>query len=169
MPGKTTFEYFQGKAHWAKLNAPDLEYQNWNVKVYLTPESYDKFMALKEPKGDVEGILNEVRKEEDGYSVVFRRPLAKMWSGVSTRLAPPTVVDKDGIPYGGNIGNGSDITVKCEVYQYNKPFKKGKGTAIRMLAVKVDHLIPFERGEETISEANKKASKGLEQDAPVLF
>jgi len=169
MPGKTTYEYFQGKAHWAKLNAPDYEFKNWNVKVYLTDDSYNKFMALKEDKGEVEGIMNTVRKEEDGYSVVFRRPMEKTWSGQVTRLAPPIVVDKDGVPYAGNIGNGSDVTVKCEVYNYNKPFKKGKGTAIRLHAVKVDHLVPYETENLTEEEEEAGVGKGLEAQHAQLF
>jgi hypothetical protein len=163
----TEYEYFQGKAHWAKLNTPDLQFNNWNVKVYLTPDSYDKFMKLREPKGGVDGILNEVRQEEDGYSVVFRRPCSKTWLGKETLLPPPIVVDKDGNPFSGGIGNGSDITVKCERYTYNKPFKKGKGTAIRMMGVRIDNLVPYERKD--LTKDQEIQIKGIDEQKAQLF
>jgi hypothetical protein len=121
-------------------------------------------MELKERKGEVEGILNEVKKDEDGYSVMFKRPMEK-WG---TQLTPPQMMDKDGNPWKGElIGNGSDITVKVECYQYKKPFNKGKGRAIRLAAVRVDNLIPFERREMTGEQLRQV--KGLDEQPPQLF
>lgn len=164
---RTEFHYFQGKAAWAKLHTPDVEYKTWNVKVYLTPDSYNKFMELREKRGEVEGILNECKQEEDGYSVVFRRPTEKTWDGVVKILTPPIVVDKDGQPWTQPIGNGSDITVKVERYTYNKPFKKGRGSAIRLVGVKVDNLVPYQRKEFTAAE--EKQVKGLDGQPAQLF
>lgn len=168
---KNSEVFFQGKASWPKLVVPDREYKNWNVKVHLTPESYNKFMDLKETKGETEGILNEVKKDEDGYFVVFKRPTEKTWKGKLEKLLPPILLDAEGRPMNTDIGigNGSDVTVKCEYYTYNKPFgRKGRGSAIRMIAVRVDNLVPYSRGD--FDESKEKAVAGLDdQPRQALF
>lgn len=163
-PRNLEFYYFQGKASWAKLIAPDIEFKNWNVKVHLTPESYDQFMKLREPQGDVAGILNEVKQDDDGYFVVFKRPTEKRYKDELKLFTPPEVLDSEGKPLRNVfIGNGSDVTVKVECYKYTKPFKQGRGRAIRLVSVMVDNLIPFERKDFTPEQEN--AVSGLEQQS----
>lgn len=167
MPLKTDYHYFQGKAMWARVVAPDLEYGNWSVKVYLTQDSYAKFMKLKEQDGDVEGIMNDVKQEEDGPAVTFKRPMKKVFKGVDTMLTPPVVLDKNNQPFAGEIGNGSDITVKVQRYTFKKPFGKGRGSAIRMEAVKVENLVPYTRDQ--MPQAFQNQAKGMEEVPPQLF
>lgn len=155
---------FQGKASWAKLITPDIEFKNWNVKLHLTPESYNQFMKLREDDGNIGGILNEVKKDEDGYFVILRRPMEK-WG---TLLPPPVITDKDGNPWRGeSIGNGSDITVKVECYKYKKPFNKGQGRAIRLVAVRVDNLVVYEKKDMTGQQLHAVA--GLDAAPKQLF
>lgn len=160
---KLPYVVFQGKASWPKLVNPDQEYKNWNVKVHLTPASYNLFMDLKEKKGEIDGILNEVKKDEDGYFVVFKRPTEKKWKDKVEQLQPPELLDHENRPLARDvmIGNGSDVTVKCEQYTYNKPFKKGMGRAIRMVAVRVDNLVPYTRKD--FNEYQTKAVEGLDE------
>jgi len=58
-------------------------------------------------------------------------------------FGPPKVVDADGNTWDENvlIGNGSDITVKINVWKGNK------ATKIRWDAVRVDNLVEYERPE----------------------
>ena len=51
---------------------------------------------------------------------------------------PPKVVDKDKKPYNGIIGNGSDVTVKIDVYD-TKYANKGH----RLVAVMVNNLVEY--------------------------
>jgi hypothetical protein len=164
---KSEYHYFQGKGMWARLQSPDLEYNNWSIKVYLTQDSYAKFMKLKESSNGVEGILNDVKNEEDGYAVTFKRPVSKEFKGVKTMMTPPVVLDKDNQPYAGEIGNGSDVTVKVVRYTYNRPFNKGKGSAIRMEAVKIETLVPYLKDQMPQSFQNQ--AKGIEEVPPQLF
>jgi hypothetical protein len=158
------FEFLQGKCMWARLNDPDVEYNTWSVRLYLTPDSYNKVMKLKEGTAGVDGILNEVKKDDEGYFITLRRPLTKEWGGKRQQLTPPILVDKDNQPFIDYIGNGSDITAKVTVYEYTKPFKKGKGTAIRLEAVKVDNLVPYKK--EQMSSFAQEAVKGLSEVKP---
>lgn len=139
--------YFKGKASWARVQLPDLEFKNWNIRVYLTPESLVEFNKLKEPKGDVEGILNEVKQDDEGSYITLKRPMFKNWGKGDEPLTPPEVIDANNqpIPNSTLIGNGSDVTVKVECYKYRKPFNKGQGRAIRLVGVKVEHMIPYSR------------------------
>lgn len=165
----TEWYYFQGKASWAKLITPDLEFKNWNIKVHLTPDSYNQFMKLKEPDGEIDGILNEVKQDDDGYFVVFKRPTEKKFGNEIKMFSPPEVLDADGKTMKGvHIGNGSDVTVKVECYKYNKPFKKGRGRAIRLVSVRVDNLIPYERNKD-FTEQQEHAVAGLEAQPKQLF
>lgn len=155
--------YFQGKSKYSKVLMPDLEYQCWSQPLYLTQESYEQFMKLKEPTGEIAGIMNEVKKEEDGYFVNFRRPMTKTYQGKLQSFAPPVVVDKDGKPWEGRnlIGNGSDLTVKVEWYPFTSPFTKKKGSAIRLVSVRVDNLVPYE-AKKDYSDIEVQAVKGLD-------
>ena len=155
--------YFQGKASWSKVQVPDLEYKNWTIRVHLNPESLNTFNKLKEDDGEVSGILNEVKRDDDGDFVNFKRPMFKNFGSGDEPLAPPEVLDCESRPMKKeeHIGNGSDVTIKCECYKYNKPFRKGKGRALRMVAVKVDNLVPYTRADFT--ERQEKAVEGLDQ------
>lgn len=148
---ETLYYYFQGKGSWFKLYQGDLEYKNWNVKLNFTPESYNSFMKLKEKDGEMEGILNEVKQEEDGYYHVFKRPFHKDFGSGPEPLTPPEVIDKEGQPWDRkvDIGNGSDITVKVECYPYTNRRTRKRGRAIRMIAVMIENLVPFTKKDLT--------------------
>jgi len=161
MPGKTEYVYLQGKAKWARLTTPD-PWGNWKLTLYLTPDSYNKFIELKN-----EGVKNVVRKDEDGYHVILRRPTSKEIRGKVQGFAPPEVINPDGTPLRDiMIGNGSDVTVKLEVYSHKTP---GGGTAkaSRLNSVRVDNLIPFELSRDFEEDGDQERMvRGLPQAPP---
>lgn len=125
--------YLQGKSKYAKLKRPD-DF-GYSVQLYLTPESWTVFKSL--------GVMNHIKRDEDGDYVVLRRPTQKMIRGKVVAFEPPVVVDKDMKPLVDVlIGNGSDLTCKLDHYEYTSPTKK-KGHAIRLVGVKVDNLVPY--------------------------
>src|SRR5258708_814274 len=163
----TEWYYFKGKSSWEHLQSPDTAGGfggNWNVRVYLVPDSLAQFNKLKEQDGEVAGIQNEVNEDTDGSFVTFRRPTHRKWNNVETPLIPPMVVDSDNQPFSGYIGHGSDVTVKVEFYKFNKSFKQGKGKALRLVAVKIDHLVPLKR--ENLTPEQDKAAMGLDEQLP---
>src|SRR3990167_7095580 len=158
--------YFQGKAKWARLINPDLKFNCWSMVLYPTPESYAQILELKETKNNVAGILNVIKKDEDGYNITLKRPVNKPMRGKVVAFSPPEVLEADGKTPLRNalIGNGSDVTCKCEYYKYNTPIG-GKGTAIRLLSVRVDTLIPYEMKKD-FTEDQLKAVEGLSEHPP---
>lgn len=180
MPNRNTeWFYFQGKGSWAnRLSVPDMDYNGkpcWSIKLHFTDKSHKEFLKLKEDGPDYRGIMNEVKEDQDGPFHVFKRPVTKEWTDRSTgkkttiQLQPPEIIDSEGKPWDGRgIGNGSDITVKVERYKHTIPFKKGaKGTAIRLVSVKVDNLIPYDRKDFTPEQEH--AVKGLDEQPKQEF
>lgn len=157
----------QGKAKWFKAHAPN-KFGNWSHDLYLTPESLAKVNELKEGKKGVDGIMNHLKKDEDGYYLSLSRPQSKTIRGKVVGFAPPIVFQRDGTTplVDQLVGNGSDITSKVEYYTYNKARGTGgKGTAIRWFSTKVDNLIPFEMVKD-FDDDYTKAAKGLDEAPP---
>ena len=162
--------YLSGKAKWAnKLFAPDLKFKNWSVLLYPNEESYSKILELKKGKDDVQGLLNIIKKDEDGYCLTLKRPTEKLIRGKMIGYAPPLVLNADNSPFnpqGPQLGNGSDITCKIEYYEYAKP-AGGRGSAIRLESVRVDNLVPFKKDD--FSKADAQQASGLTDQPPPLF
>lgn len=153
--------YFTGKAKWARLITADSEYQKWSMDLYFTPQSLDDFKALK--------LKTHLKKDDDGYYARLSRPTQKMMRNVMTAFSPPKVFDKDGKPLEGvMIGNGSDVTVKCELYKYTAPGSKEKQNAIRLESVRVDNLVPYEPKKD-FDKVTAAAAEGLTDQPAPLF
>ncbi|SRR5258706_6617607 len=132
---KAEYVTFQGKAKWVKVFKPN-QFDKWSVDLYIDDTQAERFKSYK--------TRTHLRKDEDGYYVSFSRPVEKMIRGKRTALRPPTVTDKDSVPmFDTPIGNGSDLTVTCELYSYKPPLKQEREYAIRLLGIRVDNLVPF--------------------------
>jgi hypothetical protein len=160
-----TFEYkrgrqsrdliLKGKISWHNLISPD-ENNALKCTIYPTPESLTEINKLKD-----EGLLNALRKDDDGYNMTFKRVLTKKIKGADVHFGPLIVLDKDGKPTDGTgIGHGSDVTLKLQVYHYNRPGGQGKGTATRLEAIRIDNLIPYEQNRDMNTEQVRQV-KGL--------
>src|SRR5712664_1029966 len=101
-------EFLDGKGKWCKVYRPN-QYDKWSVDLYMDTENVEKFKALK--------VKNHLKKDEDGYYATFSRPIERNIRGKKMGMNPPSVIDKEGQPMvDTHIGNGSDLTVKLEVY-----------------------------------------------------
>lgn len=165
--GATRLEYLQGKAKWAKLIHPDVNPnggKKWKIDLYPDEASLEKINKLKE-----EGLLNVLKKDDDGYYMTFGRATEKIMRGSVVAFTPPVVLDKDmNITEGLTIGNGSDVTISLEVYKYHKPGGAKSGIAARLKAVKVDNLVVFAR-QRDFTDAEKLQTKGLENVPEPIF
>lgn len=148
-----TFDvYLSGKAKWAKLKQPDPKYNKWKIDLYVeaNSESHNKILDMQK-----QGIKNILRKDEDGYVMSFSRATErKSRDGKVQGMTPPLVLNADGSPYDGFIGNGSDVTLKLEHYTYNM------GSAVRLVSVRVDKLVEFTPSRD-FDEGEKEAAEGL--------
>jgi hypothetical protein len=160
---KSRFEYIQGKLSWVRVVKPDPTYNCWKAAVHPTPESLDKIRDLQ-----AEGLKNVLKKDEDGYYTNFRCPVSRQRKDGSVWSFPqPVVLGPDGNPMDGSIiGNGSDGTLKLEVYEHATP-GGGKAVAARLVGVKVESLVPFDPDkDETEDEAN--ANGDLRKQTPLF-
>ena len=160
---KSYFEYLSGKAKWVRAKNPDPKFGKWNMTLYPYDEDLKKFKALQD-----EGVLTRLKKDDDGYYFQISRPVNKMMKGVLIQFTAPKVIDKDGVVIedGAGVGNGSDVTVKVQVYSYPKP-TGGWGKAIRWEGLKVNNLVPY-KADSFPTQEDKEQVKGLlEQPEPV--
>lgn len=155
--------YLTGKTKWVKITTPN-KYDKWSMDLYPTPPSYDKIVELKS-----KGLKNHLRKDDDGYYMTFTRPTSKIIRGKIQGFQPPIVVDKEGRPLPKvAIGNGSDVTIKVEVYEYKIPLSKNeKGIACRLESIRIDNLVPFEKKDFDADDS--KQIQGLTEQPEPLF
>ena len=84
-------------------------------------------------------------------------------------VTPPEIVNADGSPLEGvAIGNGSDATMKLEVYSHGTP-GGGRAKAARWAALRIDNLIPFNRDTDYPDQDRKAVSEGLREQPAPLF
>lgn len=148
---------YQGKVKWTwtkKLN----KYNKWTCTLYPNPESLEKLRELQ-----AEGIKNIMKKDEDGYYMVFSRPPEiTLRDGRKQILDPPVVVDQDDHYLSEMIGNGSDCTVRLEVYGGTHQASGNKYKAARLFGIKVHNLIPY-KPSESDDKYMIKATKDMPQ------
>ncbi len=155
--------YLKGKCKWARTNTPD-KYGKWGVVLYPDDASLETIRDLQ-----TKGIKNVLKKDEDGYFMAFRREQQKNMRGKMVGFAAPIVLDKDGQLLAPDlmIGNGSDVTIKIEVYTYNVP-AGGKGAATRLVSIRVDNLVPYEVNRDFAPD-EQKAVEGLREQPAATF
>lgn len=155
--------YIQGKLSWCRLVKPN-DWSKWSVTIHPNPKDLEVVRELQ-----AEGLKNVIKKDDDGYYVQFSRPVNKETSkGKMLAFTAPTVVDKDGIPMDGfKVGNGSDGTVKLEVYQHGTP-GGGRAKAARLVSVRVDNLVLFDP-DTGFSDEEKENVSGLKDQPEQLF
>jgi hypothetical protein len=160
---KTRFEYVQGKLSWVRVVKPDNTYSCWMATIHPTAESLDKIRDWQS-----EGMKNVLKKDDDGYFTKFRCPVSRQRKdGTVWAFTAPTVINKDGQPMDGSvIGNGSDGTLKLEVYEHPTP-GGGKAIAARLVGVKVESLVPF-NPESDFTEGEAEDVLGFKQQPPLF-
>jgi hypothetical protein len=133
---------FSGKTKWAKVRKPDEKYDNYQVPLYLTDESWNEFKNS--------GCQLKVHNDEDGKFVTFKRRHAEFNYAKNQQETngPPRValLDKQSGEYkdfpDGLVGNGSLVTVWVDVYDT----RNGKGH--RLIGVGVDDLVEYHKDGE---------------------
>lgn len=158
------YVYIQGKVSWVKYITPDPMYNKWSVTVHPNAEGVETIRELQ-----TEGVKNQFKKDEDGYYISFSRPVDRKIKGKVIGMTPPVVLDKDGNPLDGvAIGNGSDATIKLEIYSHPTP-SGSKAKAARWASLKVDNLIPFNKDTDFPDPAQKEQAAGLDEQPEQMF
>lgn len=154
--------YLQGKVSWFRAKSPN-QWNKWSTQLHPDTKSLE---LIREKQA--EGVKNQLKKDDDGYYLNISRPVTKeTQSGKILSFEPVKVFDKDGNPLDVNIGNGSDATLKVEVYEHATP-GGGKAKAMRWVSARIDNLIPFE-ADRDLNEGEAKAENGLRNQPEQLF
>src|SRR5580693_5299681 len=99
----------QGKAKWVNVRRPD-KFGKWSLCLYPTPDSLKIINEMIE-----DGIKNDLKKDDDGYFMTFRRyPERTDRNGRKYNLQPVEVMNADRTLFEGYVGNGSDVTIKLD-------------------------------------------------------
>ena len=151
------YQYWSGKVTWCYVDRLD-NFGRYSICFYPDTQAYNEIMKLKQ-----EGLMNAVKKDDDGYNINISRPteFINKSTGKHVAIIAPLLLDKDGkTPMSGNaIGKWSDVTVKVEIRKYKTPQKRD-GLAIRLESVRVDNLIPFEPSRD-FPPALAKQAEGM--------
>jgi hypothetical protein len=143
MAQNTNYEFVQGKLSDCYLVRPHMQFGKWIVILHPTPDSLEK---IRDWQG--RGMKNVLKKDEDGYYTRFGCPVQReRKNGTMWAFEAPVVVDKDNRPMDGSIvGNGSDGTLKLEVYEHGTP-GGGKAIAARLVGVRIENLVKIDAEE----------------------
>lgn len=164
MPHKTVYVDLQGKCKWLNVKIPD-QFGKWGLLLFPDPASIDTIKKMQAGWFEgVEGIKNMLKdSEEDGVSIRLSRPSSKERKGKLVGFNPPELLQADGnTPLRDTmVGNGSDVTCKCELYFFMTPLKK-QSSAIRLMSVRIDNLIPFV-SDRDFTEEQKKLTEGMDK------
>lgn len=162
MAKEKTYVYIQGKASWFRHNTPN-KWNKYSTQIHPDAKGLELIRDLQ-----AQGVKNTLKKDADGYYANFSRPVTKETStGKVWAFQPPKVFDRDGNVFDGNVGNGSDVTLKIEVYEHGTP-GGGKAKAVRWESARIDNLVPFESNRD-LNEDEKEAHSGLKEQPEQLF
>lgn len=163
---KTRTEYVQGKLKFVRVVQPDVMYDCWSTKIYPTAESLEK-IRMWQGQG-MKNVLKMDEEEGNAWITTFRCPTKRLRKdGTMWTFEAPQVVDKDGAPMDGRlIGDGSDGTLKLEVYEHGTP-GGGKAIAARLVGLRVDVLVPF-NPDSDYTDKEKKEVEGLRAQPPLF-
>lgn len=159
---KTENIYIKGKVSWFRAKQTN-QWNKYSVQIHPVHEDLEVIRGLQS-----RGLKNVIKKDDDGYFVNFTRPVTKQYkSGKVQTYAPPQVFDKDGNLYEGQVGNGSDVTLKIEVYEHDNQ-AGGKAVAARWVSARIDNLVPFETDKDAFPET-LEALEGLKDQPAQTF
>lgn len=164
MASATEEVYVKGKVKWFRAVVPESQYETprWSHVLYPDTESLEIIRDLQ-----AQGAKNQLKKDDDNqYYVRISRPVEiRKRDGTKRAMFPPKVIDKEGNLFEGNVGNGSDVTTKLEVYSHNVPNSRNKAKAMRWLSSRIDNLVPFEQ-ENDFTPEEQASIKGLDKQEP---
>ena len=156
--------YIQGKISWVKYVTPDPTYNKWSCTIHPNDKGIEDIRELQ-----TQGVKNQWKKDEDGYYIAFSRPSERKIKGKIIGMTPPVVLNSEGVPMDGvAIGNGSDGTLKLEIYSHPTP-SGGKAKAARWASLKVDNLIPFNKDTDFPDPSMKDQVAGLDEQPQRMF
>jgi hypothetical protein len=132
----------KGKIKWANglfdlktLTAPDgREDTFWSVSFYPDDKGLDIVYNLQS-----QGVKNNIRRDEDGFNINYKRPKVKKMRGEMVEFDPPYVTGPDGSKWDRSeqINQMAEAEVDLAVYSHQIPGSTKKAKAVRLEGVQV--------------------------------
>lgn len=140
----------KGIAYWAAVQQPNTRF----TPVWCVDLVFDDAVAKELTK-----LGLKPKKHEEGYVYKFKRNVRKS-NGEENKK--PVVRDINNNDFNGLIGNGSEVIVQFNPYEWENNF--GKGISADFQGIQVLNLIPYggEDGDEFESESKQS------DDEPVI-
>ena len=132
-----TSHILNGKAYWTQVIEPNTTFEPvWSLDLLLTPET---LAIIKK-----EGLNVKNKGDERGDFVSLKRKVLKK---DGSKKEAPTVTDSKLNPWNGNtlIGNGSEVNVKIQCFDYTYAGKAGRSADLQ--AVQVVKLVEYQRAD----------------------
>ncbi len=142
---KSEFIEITGKVAWFRSKVPN-KWNKWSVQIHPDNAGLELIRDLQ-----AQGVKNQLKKDDDGYFASFSRPVTKTTSTGKIISFKPVEVFHNGELLIDNVGNGSDVILKLEVYSHDTP-GGGKAKAIRWVSANVINLVPFETSRDLNNE-----------------
>lgn len=154
----------QGKISWLHAIALN-KYEKYSVTIHPDQKSLEIIRDLQ-----AKGVKNVMKKDNDNqYYIQFSRDPTKFIKGKVIAFGPPKVIGKDGLPVDvARIGNGSDATVRLEVYKHPTP-NGGSATAAKFDSIRIDNLVPFDNAKDIATEEERKRVESLAASPPPVW
>lgn len=121
--------YMTGKAYWARIHKPDDKYGRFTMDFYPDDKSWKVYKST--------GLSLKERESEHGTYIKLGVASVRLDKDGTAVKSTVLVLDENNQPTKKEFGNGSDVTVKIEV------FDAKNGTGHRLIAVRADKLIEY--------------------------
>jgi len=114
---------------------------SWSVLFYPDDKALDTIYSLQS-----QGVKNTIRRDEEGFSIRYKRPTERKMKGEVVTFQPPVVSGPDGSPWDKNvsIGNGSAAVIDLTVYSHHIPGsttgKKAKACRLEGVQILVNNI-----------------------------
>lgn len=123
----------RGKAMWASVQAPNTTYDPvYCIDLIVAPEAVE----------DLKKVGLKVKNTEEGPVVKFKR---NQFRADGTENKKPVVRDAHNMPFTDLIGNGSEVIVQFNMFEWRNKF--GTGVSADLQGVQVVHLVPYRTGD----------------------
>lgn len=141
---------FKGKVTWAQVINPN-KFGNWSINLYPDADSLERLRELM--------LKNEWKKDDNGYYLqMSRQTNIEFQKGVQTPVTPVKMRLADGTAFNDRIGDGSDVTVTCELRKYKIPNSERYGNSIRLYGITIDNLVPAAASVPAAAEEEQEAA-----------
>jgi hypothetical protein len=158
----------KGTAFWASIQKPNTTYEpKWSVDLFVSEEDNQRLRDMgltpKLVKTNKSGSISHNGREIGDEFFTFKRNVTRK---DGTPNVPPRVVDahRNAIPATVLVGNGSEVNVAFNTFEWSAAGNSGVATDLR--GVQVIELAEFSAGEPEFEDVPGYTAPVVDEDDP---